>query len=124
MPSCKALPALAVIGELVADMALDSTVQLLATTILSSVSVFSASYKQWIRSNQWMMWLSLFGAMGFMVGCFLLTGPDRIESRSILTVPATALDLLEAEVVSDQSSFPDRFHGTGSIRHLRRRVVL
>ncbi|KAI9845758.1 MAG: hypothetical protein M1837_004591 [Sclerophora amabilis] len=43
------------------------TVQLLATTILCSISFFSDSYKQWIQSNTWMMWLSLFGAIGFMV---------------------------------------------------------
>lgn len=43
------------------------TVQLLATAILSSVSFFSTSYKGWIQANQWAMWTSLFGAIGFMV---------------------------------------------------------
>lgn len=73
------------------------TVQLLATTILSSVSVFSASYKQWIRSNQWMMWLSLFGAMGFMLLTFwkrksyptnllFLTGFTALEAYAISVV--------------------------------------
>ncbi|KAI9676121.1 MAG: hypothetical protein M1817_000866 [Caeruleum heppii] len=46
------------------------TVQLLATTVLSSISFFSSGYKHWIRSNQWMMWLSLFGAIGFMLLTF------------------------------------------------------
>ncbi|KAL3418954.1 bax inhibitor family protein [Phlyctema vagabunda] len=42
------------------------SVQLVATAILSSVSFFSESYKNWIQTNQWMMWVSLFGAIGFM----------------------------------------------------------
>jgi FtsH-binding integral membrane protein len=44
-----------------------STVQLLATAALSSVSFFNASYKQWIQTNQWMMFGSLFGAIGFLL---------------------------------------------------------
>jgi len=43
------------------------SVQLIATAALSSVSFFSESYKNWIRTNQWMMWGSLFGAIGFML---------------------------------------------------------
>lgn len=46
------------------------TVQLLATTALSAVSFFSVGYKNWIQSNQWMMWVSLFGAIGFMLLTF------------------------------------------------------
>lgn len=43
------------------------TVQLVATALLSAVSFFSESYKNWIQTNQWMMWTSLFGAIGFML---------------------------------------------------------
>jgi hypothetical protein len=43
------------------------TVQLLATTALSAISFYSDGYKRWIQTNQWMMWVSLFGAIGFMV---------------------------------------------------------
>lgn len=46
------------------------TVQLLLTTALSSISFFSDSYKRWIQSNTWMMWLSLFGAIGFLLLTF------------------------------------------------------
>ncbi|KAK5173637.1 uncharacterized protein LTR77_002318 [Saxophila tyrrhenica] len=46
------------------------TVQLLFTTALSAVSFWSSSYKSWIQSNQWMMWVSLFGAIGFMLLTF------------------------------------------------------
>jgi len=43
------------------------SLQLIATAILSSISFFSESYKNWIQTNQWMMWISLFGAIGFML---------------------------------------------------------
>ncbi|KXT11241.1 hypothetical protein AC579_6989 [Pseudocercospora musae] len=46
------------------------TVQLLLTTALSSVSFFSKPFKNWIQSNQWMLWVSLFGAIGFMLLTF------------------------------------------------------
>jgi len=42
------------------------TVQILLTAAVSSVSFFSESYKNWIQSNQWMLWVSIFGALGFM----------------------------------------------------------
>jgi len=42
------------------------TVQLLATTAISSVSFFNASYKNWIQSTPSMMWVSLIGAIVFM----------------------------------------------------------
>lgn len=38
--------------------------------MLSSVSFFSQSYRTWIQSNAWMMWISLFGAIGFMLLTF------------------------------------------------------
>ena len=46
------------------------TVQLLFTTALSAVSFFSKPYKNWIQNHQWMMWISLFGAIGFMLLTF------------------------------------------------------
>ncbi|KAL8834295.1 MAG: hypothetical protein Q9205_002198 [Flavoplaca limonia] len=46
------------------------TVQIFATMALSSVSFWSTGYKDWIQSNQWMMWVSLFGAIGFMLLTF------------------------------------------------------
>ncbi|KPI42345.1 Protein lifeguard 4 [Cyphellophora attinorum] len=46
------------------------TVQILLTTALSSVSFFSDGYRNWIQSNQWMMWVSLFGAIGFLLLTF------------------------------------------------------
>ncbi|PBP16427.1 transmembrane BAX inhibitor motif-containing protein [Diplocarpon rosae] len=46
------------------------SVQLIATAVLSSVSFFSDTYRSWIQSNQWMMWVSLFGAIEFMLLTF------------------------------------------------------
>jgi len=46
------------------------SVQLIATGVLSAISFWSDSYKDWIQSNPWMMWLSLFGAIGFMLLTF------------------------------------------------------
>ena len=57
------------------------TLQILLTTALSSISFFSESYKRWIQTNQWMMWVSLFGAIGFM----LLTYWKRKSYVSILS---------------------------------------
>ncbi|MCJ1379218.1 hypothetical protein MMC17_002318 [Xylographa soralifera] len=73
------------------------TVQLLATVALSSISYFSTSYKSWIQSNTWMMWLSLFGAIAFMLLTFwkrksyptnliFLTGFTALEAYSISVI--------------------------------------
>jgi len=73
------------------------TVQLLATAALSSVSFFNKSYKNWIQSNQWMMWLSLFGAIGFMLltfwkrksyptNLFFLAGFTGLEAYSVSVI--------------------------------------
>jgi FtsH-binding integral membrane protein len=59
------------------------SVQLIATAALSAVSFWSEGYKNWIQSNQWMMWVSvctfppccvqaltflqLFGSIAFML---------------------------------------------------------
>jgi len=73
------------------------TVQLALTTALSSVSFFSDSYRNWIQTNSWMMWLSLFGAIGFMLLTFwkrksyptnmlFLTGFTALEAYSISVI--------------------------------------
>ncbi|KAI4189919.1 MAG: hypothetical protein LQ348_003735 [Seirophora lacunosa] len=73
------------------------TVQIFATMALSSVSYWSDSYKNWIQSNQWMMWVSLFGAIGFMLLTFwkrksyptnllFLSGFTALEAYSISVI--------------------------------------
>ena len=66
------------------------TLHILLTTALSSISFFSEPYKRWIQSNQWMMWVSLFGAIGFM----LLTYWKRksyVSTVSALGIPYKVL---------------------------------
>ena len=73
------------------------TAQILATMVVSSVSYFSPAYYNWIRSNAWMMWVSLFGAIGFMLltfwkrksyptNLFFLSGFTLLEAYSISVI--------------------------------------
>lgn len=73
------------------------TIQLLLTAVLSSVSFFSDKYRYWIQSNSWMMWISLFGAIGFMLLTFwkrksypanlvFLSGFTALEAYSISVI--------------------------------------
>ncbi|KAL9128445.1 MAG: hypothetical protein Q9217_002878 [Psora testacea] len=73
------------------------TVQILATVALSSISYVSVGYKSWIQSNAWMMWVSLFGAIGFMIltfwkrksyptNIFFLSGFTALEAYSISVI--------------------------------------
>lgn len=87
------------------------TVQLLATTILSSISFLSEGYKHWIQAHQSMMWISLFGAIGFMLLTFwkrksyptnllFLSGFTILEAYSISVITSyyEATIVLEALV--------------------------
>ncbi|KAK4989329.1 hypothetical protein LTR50_003321 [Elasticomyces elasticus] len=76
------------------------TVQLLFTAALSAVSFSSASYKTWIQTNQWMMWVSLFGAIAFM----LLTFWKR-KSYPTNLLFLTGFTALEAYAISVITSF-------------------
>jgi len=73
------------------------SVQLISTAVLSSVSFFSETYKQWIQSHEWMMWTSLFGAIAFLLLTFwkrksyptnliFLAGFTGLEAYSISVV--------------------------------------
>lgn len=78
------------------------TVQLLLTTALSSISFFSPSYKTWIQSNTWLMMVSVFGALGFM----LVTYWKRKSYPTNLLFLA-GFTLLEAYAISVVTSFYD-----------------
>lgn len=69
---------------------------------MSSISFVSDSYRHWIQSNPWMMLVSVFGALGFM----LLTYWKRKSYPSNLLF-LTAFTLLEAYAVSVVTSFYD-----------------
>lgn len=73
------------------------TVQLLATAAAASVSFFNASYRTWIQTHPSMMWVSLFGAIGFMLLTFwkrksyptnliFLAGFTALEAYSISVI--------------------------------------
>ncbi|KAJ5689212.1 Protein lifeguard 4 [Penicillium macrosclerotiorum] len=46
------------------------TAQILLTAVLSSVSFFNVSYRDWIQGNVWLMFISIFGALGFMLATY------------------------------------------------------
>lgn len=73
------------------------TIQIFLTAALSCLSFFSSGYRNWIQSNSWMMWISLFGAIGFMLLTFwkrksypqnliFLTGFTALEAYSISVI--------------------------------------
>ena len=76
------------------------TVQILLTTVLSSISFFSENYRTWIQSNTWLMFVSLFGALGFM----LVTYWKR-KSYPTNLLFLSGFTLLEAYAISVVTSF-------------------
>lgn len=84
------------------EILLYRSLQLLATIAVSSVSYFSTGYKNWIQSNPWLMWVSLFGALGFM----LLTFWKR-KSYPTNLIFLSGFTALEAYTISVVVSFYD-----------------
>ncbi|KAB8233170.1 hypothetical protein ETB97_002966 [Aspergillus alliaceus] len=76
------------------------TAQLLLTVIMSSISFFSDSYRTWIQGNFWLMIVSVFGALGFM----LVTYWKR-KSYPANLLFLTAFTVLEAYSISVVTSF-------------------
>lgn len=76
------------------------TAQILLTTILSSISFFSVSYRYWIQNNFWLMIVSVFGALGFMLATYWKrkSYPANLAFLSAFTV-------LEAYSISVVTSF-------------------
>ena len=73
------------------------TAQILLTTALSSISFFNVTYRTWIQSNFWLMIISVFGALGFMLATYwkrksypanlaFLSGFTLLEAYSISVV--------------------------------------
>ena len=98
---------------------LHSSVQLISTAILSSLSFFSNGYRNWIQSNQWMMWVSLFGAIGFMV-CLPLYSRKKLR----LLMIRSAFDILEAQELSHKLTLPGGLHWSGSVLYIRHSILL
>ncbi|KAJ5104588.1 Protein lifeguard 4 [Penicillium alfredii] len=78
------------------------TVQILLTTILSSISFFSNSYRTWIQSNFWMVIISVFGALGFMLATYW-----KRKSYPANLLFLSGFTLLEAYSISVVVSFYD-----------------
>ncbi|KAL4788713.1 inhibitor of apoptosis-promoting Bax1-domain-containing protein [Aspergillus varians] len=76
------------------------TVQLLLTTVMSTISFFSPAYRTWIQSNFWLMMVSVFGALGFL----LVTYWKRKSYPANLLFLA-GFTILEAYAVSVATSF-------------------
>ncbi|OJD12409.1 hypothetical protein ACJ73_09357 [Blastomyces percursus] len=78
------------------------TVQLLFTTILTSVSFFSDSYRIWIQSHSWLMLVSVISALVFM-------GLTYWKRKSYPTnlIFLSGFTLLEAYAISVVASFYD-----------------
>ncbi|QIX00090.1 hypothetical protein AMS68_005607 [Peltaster fructicola] len=74
------------------------TVQILLTTAISSISFFSNSYKTWIQSNQWMMWVSLFGAIGTLLATYWQR--KRYPMNLVLLGAFTALEAYSISVIT------------------------
>lgn len=76
------------------------TVQLLLTTVMSSISFFSEGYRNWIQGNFWLLMVSIFGALGFM----LVTYWKR-KSYPANLLFLSAFTLMEAYSISVVTSF-------------------
>ncbi|KAK5339199.1 hypothetical protein LTR43_012537, partial [Exophiala xenobiotica] len=76
------------------------TVQLLLTVGLLCLSIFSSGYHNWIQSNSWTMWVSLFGAIGFMVLTF-----GKSKSYPTNMIFLGAFTTMEAYSISVITSF-------------------
>ncbi|KAL4980094.1 inhibitor of apoptosis-promoting Bax1-domain-containing protein [Aspergillus desertorum] len=76
------------------------TVQLLLTTVMSSISFFSPSYCEWIRGNVWLMMVSVFGAFGFLLVTYW---KRRSYPTNLLFL--SAFTILEAYSISVVTSY-------------------
>ncbi|RPA82000.1 UPF0005-domain-containing protein [Ascobolus immersus RN42] len=76
------------------------SVQLMATVILSSFSFFSTDFRNWIQTNQWMMWTSVIGSFAFL---FLTMWKSKSYPINLLFL--SGFTLLEAYTVALVVSF-------------------
>ncbi|CAI7570791.1 unnamed protein product [Penicillium pancosmium] len=76
------------------------TVQILLTTIMSSISFFNTTYRDWIQGNFWLMIISVFGALGFMLATYW-----KRKSYPTNLLFLSGFTLLEAYAVSVATSF-------------------
>ena len=67
---------------------------------MSSISFFSDTYRNWIQTNAWLMLVSVFGALGFMLATYW-----KRKSYPANLLFLTGFTLMEAYAVSVVTSF-------------------
>lgn len=72
----------------------------MVTAIISSFSFFSTSFRTWIQSNQWMMWVSIIGSFALM---FLTLWKSKSYPMNFLFL--TGFTLFEAYAIALVVSF-------------------
>ncbi|CAZ80980.1 unnamed protein product [Tuber melanosporum] len=78
------------------------TVQLIVTAIFSSISFFNDSFKTWIQTNTWMLFIALFGSLGFLGLTFW-----KRHSYPMNLIFLSGFTLVEAYTVAIVTSFYD-----------------
>ena len=78
------------------------TAQILLTTVLSSISFFNTSYRTWIQSSGWLMILSIFGALAFLLATYW-----KRKSYPQNLVFLSGFTLMEAYSISVATSYFD-----------------
>jgi FtsH-binding integral membrane protein len=76
------------------------TAQLIATAVVSTISFYSPAFKAWIQTHPWMMFVSLFGALGFMFATYW-----KRKSYPANLVFLSGFTLLEAYAIAVVTSF-------------------
>jgi len=76
--------------------------QLLATTVVSGVFKGVPAVQTWVQANPWMMWVSLFGTIGTLIGLFIVR--KKYPANFYLLA---AFTLLEAYTVGTIVTFYD-----------------
>jgi hypothetical protein len=78
------------------------TVQLIATSLFSAISFYNESFKLWIQTNSWMMFVSLFGSLGLLFATYW-----KRKSYPTNLLFLSGFTLLEAYSVAVITSFYD-----------------
>ncbi|KAH8147739.1 uncharacterized protein LAJ45_08204 [Morchella importuna] len=78
------------------------TVQLVATAIFSSISFFNESFKGWIQTNTWMLFIAMLGSFGLLLATFW-----KRKSYPTNLIFLSGFTLVEAYTIAVITSFYD-----------------
>lgn len=76
------------------------TVQLIVTAIFSSISFWNDSFREWIQTNTWMLFIAIFGSLGFLGLTFW-----KRHSYPMNLIFLSGFTLVEAYTVAIVTSF-------------------